>query len=311
MKKLIFTFVAILFLSQQQTLASEKQAPEINKPPGQFLLITMDDVPVFRTYIDCRGELTPTVIIDVGLGDASANWLGIVDQLAERNIRTCVYDRAGYGYSDVGPGKRTSRQISWELRHILDQAKVPGPYIMVGHSFGGFTAMQFANMFPELTVGLVLVDSSHPEQVERLSRLDEVKASRLLIKQESIIPEDANHMERKWFMLNSSRKAVFTQMDELRYFKDSAFEVSQIKIIRNIPAAVITRGIEQLPEIDGISMEAEWQYMQKDLLNKIENSWQVIAEKSGHLIYREAPEVIIDNVLKVHAISSTQSSLSR
>lgn len=261
-------------------------------------------------YIDCLGEKTPTVLIDAGLGDASANWLKIARTLS-KNVRVCLYDRAGYGLSDPGPGNRTTAQIVHELNMLLEFADIPGPYVVVGHSFGGFTARYFAAKYPEKTVGAVLIDSSHPDQIYRLSSLDQVKQKRRYKLLPSEPPPDyMNEVETQWYFLNLSRKAIYAQMEELKNFKDSAYEVKHAGPLPNIPLAVLTRGKNQLPEINGISMEQEWREMQKELLTLSDNSWHIIIKDSGHKIYLEAPDEVIKNILKVVNKTRQQSQLS-
>ena len=88
-------------------------------------------------------------------------------------------------------------------------------------------------------------------------------------------------------------------MGELKYFKESAYQVKHSGPIKDIPVAVLSRGIGQLPELGGVSLENEWQDMQKDLLKLSRNSWHLIVTDSGHEIHREAPNHVIENILKV------------
>ena len=257
-------------------------------------------------YIDCKGEGETPVIIDTGIGDSLANWLPVQEKLS-KHTKVCVYDRAGYGFSDPGPGPRTTSHVVIELYSLLKKAKIEGPYILVGHSFGGYTAQFFAHQFPQETAGIVLVDSSHPDQVERLAELDKVKnkpkqniGGYKFEDESSLTPA-----QKLWKHLNAQRKSVWTQMDELGSFKDSAKEVGKISDkTLSVPVAVLSRGISQLPVIEGKkSMEVEWQAMQKDLTSLSDNAWQVIVKESGHSIHQEAPDAIIDNALKVLQIT--------
>ena len=263
------------------------------KPPGRFINIGFQTM-----YVDCLGENKPTIIVDVGIAASSASWYKIAKELS-KNTRICLYDRAGYGWSDSGRGERTTATIVHELKLLVKRAEIPGPYIIVGHSFGGFTARYFAAKFPENVTGLVLVDSSHPEQIYRLSALDNLGKKPLITGRKSIAPENFSEFEKKWYFLNSSRKATFAQMAELKYFKQSAYQVKHSGPLKDIPIAVLSRGISQLPELNGVSLENEWQDMQKDLLNLSKNSWHSIIVNSGHNIHEEAPAKIIENILEV------------
>src|SRR5690606_23304917 len=70
----------------------------------------------------------------------------------------------GYGWSDESPHPRTSKYIAQELYELLDRAGEKGPFILVGHSFGGINVRTFANSYPEKLSGVVLVDASHEGQ---------------------------------------------------------------------------------------------------------------------------------------------------
>ena len=272
--------------------AEQRYDPQ--RPPGKFV-----NLGLHRMYIDCRGIKSPTVLIDVGLGEASASWLPIIESL-ENETRVCLYDRAGYGFSDSGPGARTTAQITYELHALLELAQVPPPYVVVGHSFGGFTAQYFASLYPEETVGAVLVESSHPDQVTRLAALDKTgQRHKLVVSRRGPPPETMSEMEKKWFYLNSSRKATYAQMDELRYFSESAEQVSQAPPFPDIPLTVLTRGLSQLPEVNGKSMEAEWIDMQSDLATLSSQSWHIFVPDTGHNLHMDAPAVIVENIVNV------------
>jgi len=285
-----------LMLSYTSAVSANEYQPF--HPPGKFINLGMHVM-----YIDCYGDKSPTVLIDVGIADSSANWYKLAKSLS-KDVRTCVYDRAGYGWSDPGPGKRTTAQIVHELNMLLEFAEVPGPYVLVGHSFGGFTARYFAATHPNKIVGAVLVDSSHPDQIYRLSELDNVKNKPpMKITRRELAPATMTEFEKRWYSLNSSRKAVFAQMNELKYFKQSAYEVKHSGPMSDIPLAILTRGKSQLPEINGVSLESAWLDMQKDLLKLSKNSWQAIIKDSSHNIYKDAPEEVISNILKVVNLS--------
>ena len=287
----------ILLLS---TLVSSQVAANNEKydAPGDVYLMFQQ----FRMYIDCQGEGDIPIIIEPGIGDSLANWIPVQTALA-KHTTVCLYDRAGMGLSDPGPGPRTTSQIATELYNLLLKANIDGPYIFVGHSFGGYVAQYMAQVAPQLTAGVVLVDSSHPDQVERLAVLD----NKDVMPKQTIGGyrfEDESKLtfeQRYWKHLNAQRKSVWSQMDELSSFEDSAEEVKETRTDSlDIPVAVLTRGKKQLPDIPGHgSLEAVWQDMQQDLTTLSDNSWQVIVEESGHSIHQEAPQVIVDNTLLV------------
>jgi hypothetical protein len=130
--------------------------------PGQKI-----DVGGYRLYVDCRGSGSPTVIAETGQGGAAS--APIIDTTAFRTAlagmtRLCVYDRAGLGASDPRPRgpDPTGARFADELHALLAGAKVPGPYVVLGPSFGGLVAMSHVLRYPSDDVGLVLVDSVNP-----------------------------------------------------------------------------------------------------------------------------------------------------
>lgn len=298
MKKIFTSFIATLTLATASSLYSADGDEVAYMPPGDLYLMFGQ----FRMYIDCQGEGDIPVIVEPGIGDSLANWIPIQQELS-KHTKVCLYDRAGMGLSDPGPGPRTPSQIATELYYLLEKANIEGPYIFVGHSFGGYIAQYWAQILPQQTAGLVLVDSSHPEQVERLADLDNIKVmpkqtvGGYKFEDESLL----TYEQRYWKHLNAQRKSVWSQMDELGSFEDSAEEVQETRTdLPSIPLAVLTRGISQLPDIPGKgSLEDVWQGMQKELVNLTDNSWQVVVAKSGHSIHQEAPEIVVENTLKV------------
>ena len=103
------------------------------------------------------------MVLDAGLGGTSLDWSKVQPAVAHFT-RVCSYDRAGYGWSESGPGPRTSQQIVKELHLLLVHAQVSGPYILVGHSFGALIVQAFAGLYADDTAGLVLVDPLDPAE---------------------------------------------------------------------------------------------------------------------------------------------------
>jgi pimeloyl-ACP methyl ester carboxylesterase len=127
-----------------------------------------------RLNIDCSGDRSgsgyPVVILDSGIGVPAIGWIKVQPEVA-KFARVCSYDRAGYGWSDPGPNPRTSVQIANELKSLLTAAGEKGPYVLVGHSFGGFNIRVYTNLFPADVLGLVLVDGAHEDEDKRIDEL--------------------------------------------------------------------------------------------------------------------------------------------
>src|SRR5437763_9389381 len=152
------TLVGLLLLGlSYQALASAVDASHY-PPPGKLV-----DIGGYRLHINCTGTGSPTVILDAGLGGTSLDWSKVQPAVAHFT-RVCSYDRAGYGWSDTGPGPRTSQQIVKELHLLLVHAQINGPYVLVGHSVGGLNMRLYAYRYPQEVAGMVLLDSTSEHQ---------------------------------------------------------------------------------------------------------------------------------------------------
>jgi pimeloyl-ACP methyl ester carboxylesterase len=130
--------------------------------PAPGLLVHVDGR---RIHLQVRGADSdgPTVVLEAGMGSFSPNWHWVQEDLAPV-VRSVSYDRAGLGWSRRSRRPRDAQTIAMELRDALQEAAIEPPYVLAGHSFGGLPVRAFADLYPELTAGLVLVDASHPDQ---------------------------------------------------------------------------------------------------------------------------------------------------
>ena len=113
-----------------------------------------------QVYVSDMGQAMasgPTVIFESGIAATSQNWLRVQQSVAGYT-RAVSYDRGGLGWSDACTCERTPTNIARELHDLLRLAGVPGPYVMVGHSFGGLVVRRYAVLYPGEVVGVVLVD---------------------------------------------------------------------------------------------------------------------------------------------------------
>src|SRR5215212_4014872 len=161
-KVLLWLVVVLLVLAVAgaiyQAIATEL-AERAYPPPGEMV-----DVGGHRLHINCVGQGSPTVILDAGSGLLSAQWVRVQRQVSD-TTRVCAYHRAGRGWSEMGPDPRDARQITGELHTLLGKAGIEGPYVLVGHSFGGMYMQTYAARYPDEVAGVVLVDSStDPDQ---------------------------------------------------------------------------------------------------------------------------------------------------
>ncbi|NET32540.1 MAG: alpha/beta hydrolase [Cyanothece sp. SIO1E1] len=144
--------------------------------PGQLV-----DIGNYRLHLYVAGEAyitgdtSPTIVLDHNLGGVEGYFL--IEELAKL-ARVCIYDRAGYGWSDRSPYPRTSRQIVKELDTLLTQAGINPPYILVGNSFGSYNVRLYTYLFPQKVAGIVLIDGLH--ETGMLKMPIQLKALKLL-----------------------------------------------------------------------------------------------------------------------------------
>ena len=293
-------------------------------PPGEMV-----DMGGYRLHLHSMGTGGPTVILEAGLGNIGLDW-GLVQPEIAKFTRVVSYDRAGSGWSEKGRGPRTSARIVRELHALLEKANIPGPYIMVGHSFGGATVQLFAATFPDEVAGLVLVDSCHEAQEQRLpenpfakewmynpwvarisSLLGVHRLSMLGYWERAPLPRALwdTHMAlclttKHWCTMTDEGNALGLSFHQLEEADQSQ---SNLK-----PCVVITAGKVLDLAAYGIDSEQEgyiremfpvWLDLQKELVGKFPQGRQVIAEKSDHMIPWHQPELIVEVVQELVAQS--------
>lgn len=314
------TFLLISLLAAG-VLAQGAQSVEAQnyRAPGELI-----DVGGYRLHLNCTGKGSPTVLLEGGAGDFSLDW-SLVQPKVAANTRVCSYDRAGYGWSDAGPLPRTMRQIVRELHTALKKARVKGPYVFVGQSYGGLLARVFASQYPKEIAGVVLVDSTHEDTeimmnnkvtlLRELSRNRELPAVKTKMPPSTAprttaekqnkssspvtigapynqLPPEVQQM-RRWLMAqpkyDEARESEFDFLgEELGVMHE---ERAKNKIpLSDLPLIVLARGKNQ--------REAN-KKLQADLVRLSRNSKQVIAENSGHHIHIDDPELVAKAILEV------------
>src|ERR687893_717322 len=253
-------------------------------PPGEMV-----NVGAHSLHINCVGRGSPTVILEAANLGMSADWVRVQQQLAQ-TTRVCAYDRAGLGWSERGPEPRDARQISSELHTLLEGAAgTEGPYVLVGHSYGGLYARMYAARYSEKIVGVVLVDSSHPEQFtrspegramyEQIRRLGAVLpfVTRLgVIRLSNYFPAhpDLPSQQRAQIeAFNSSTQHVVTTVEEFRASPETTAQVRSTGSLGEKPLAVVSAG----------EQPSSWLEMQEELATLSPNSIHRVVDGATHV----------------------------
>ena len=290
---------------------SEARDRRFHPMPGQRVNVEDSDDSPLSMHIYCVGEGSPAVVLDSGLGDSYISWQKVQPQIAAFT-RVCSYDRAGIGYSGVSSRPRTSQSIAEELNALLHAASVAPPYVLVGHSMGGYDVRVFAGDYPKEVAGMVLVDASHPDQEKRLP--PELKNMEGTWQREAEFLEytmpfgvprllglcDQNLMQRAVECnLHTAREGVA----ELKEFPVSAAEAAAAGSLGNLPLAVLSHdpekpSAEMPPDLAKPTNEA-WEKMQEELAQLSSRGTQTIAKNSAHYIQIDRPDVVVAGVRDV------------
>jgi pimeloyl-ACP methyl ester carboxylesterase len=285
---------------------SEARDRRFHPMPGELI-----DVGGYKMHIDCTGQGTPTVILESGLGDSYVSWHKVQPKIA-RFTRVCSYDRAGLGYSDSSPRPATSKNIAEELHTLLRNAGISGPLILVGHSMGGFDVRVFASLYRADVAGMVLVDSSHPEQQKRLpAALTNLDAT-WLREQEFLEFTTPFGIPRLLGFCDSDPDvraaecnfhSVHESVAELKAISTSAAQTAATGSLGDMPLVVLSHDPSkpqfELPADLDKPVNDTWQQMQNELAQLSTAGTHVIAKNSGHYIQLDRPELVVEAVRQV------------
>jgi len=108
----------------------------------------------------------PLVVLEAGAFGFSADWAAVQDKLSRRSLRSLAYDRAGLGFSRLGPEPRDGQAIVQDLERLLAHLGEPGPFVLCGHSMAGLHVRLFAARNAGRVIGVVLVDATTPEAMD-------------------------------------------------------------------------------------------------------------------------------------------------
>ena len=238
------------------------------------------DVGGYQLFLRCRGTGSPTVVLDAALGADSRTW-DVVQPAVAGFTRVCSYDRAGRGRSDPAPLPRTSQAIVDDLRALLGSAGVPGPYVLVGHSFGGLNVQLFARqdqLQERQVVGTVLVDATPEKLIDRFAEVLTPEQLDLVLPPPDGNPEGVD-------------------------LRASADQVGWSPAFPDIPLVVLTHTVPNppAPGFPNDALEGIWQQLQRDQAGLSSQGELVAPPGARHFIHVDRPEVVIDSIRSVVA----------
>ena len=268
----------------------------LGEAPGRLVALGDRDI-----HLLCSGHGGPTAIVDVGLGATSLEWDGVRERIATHQ-QICVFERAGYGWSSLGPWPRTAARNVEDLREVQRLAGLQPPYVLVGHSYGGFDMQLFARLYPHLVAALVLVDSSHPEQAERFeappynTRI--APSTSWGIVQLGAQPAPHPGLSPAARALSQFQRENWrprrTISGELLGFRDTEAELRSAPPLAPLPLVVLSRGKRMWAEgRQGDLLEHLWREMQQELAAQSPHAIHLVARDSGHQIHLEQPDVVV------------------
>ena len=311
LRSLLLTLVS-LCLSTTSTKAQQASAPTVaplraELPDGRHLALY------------CAGMGSPTVIFDSGLGAGARAWSRVQPEIAQRT-RACAFDRPGYGASDEGPAPRDATRIVADLKAGLEAAGIAGPYVLVGHSMGGYDMRLFANLHADEVVGMVLVDPSldgneaplravSPAFVQVMADFQATAGKCIRAAAEGqMTPEHAVYAECGSPPLNSpmaSGSLARTALSEQQSMDDSSRQVLASEPASSaLPLIVLTAGAQHgpetgMPEAERTALSAVTRQNHAAIAARSSAGVHRVVEGAPHMIQMAQPGAVVAVILEV------------
>jgi pimeloyl-ACP methyl ester carboxylesterase len=302
------------------------------------------DIGGWRLHLHCTGEAKPNqprVILESGVGDFSVEW-SLVQPGVSRFARVCSYDRGGDGWSDLGPHPRTMHQIVYELHTLLEKAGEKPPFVLVGHSYGGWLVRLYQSTYPAEVAGMVLVEAGADDPLRMMPDGKVVHASELASGQpippvktagplrESDIPPAAlaqiraglpdasaraNEPPRDKLPADAQRMRTWA-LGQVKHVAAAvnpveAEELAQLRAERmrsekplaDLPLIVITRGISEQQGPDSRANEAEHRKDHAMIAGLSRRGKLIVAERSGHHVQLDEPDLVVQSIRDVLGVA--------
>ena len=223
---------------------------------------------------EASARSAPTVVLEAGFGNGVASWSPVQPAIAE--FTTVVsYDRAGSGQSEPGPTPRSAKQIARELHRGLQKAGFKPPYVLVGHSLGGPFVRVFASTYPNEVVGMVLIDPSQ----EAFYEWTKAHAA----------PDPDDHAAELARLPRGPR-------DEYAAIGVTYGQARAATVPRGIPVTLLTPNRDLSIPADA---RAAWSEKQREWIGQVSGATYRLAEKSGHFIQAQEPDLVVDAIRRV------------
>jgi pimeloyl-ACP methyl ester carboxylesterase len=310
--------VVARLLARAAAAAAQGTAPAA-PPAAQGDVAGLVDIGGRRLYLECRGAGSPTVMLEAGYRDRADIWSRDLQAPAGSRpmvlpavagiTRVCAYDRPGTASeplpglspvegaaeflpsrSDPAPQPRTAVDVVADLHALLQAGAIPGPYVLVGHSFGGLFARLYAATYPDEVVGLVLVDATHEDVWVHF--------------QEQMTPAQWAAFEATQFDL--APQAAYPDYERIDQIA-STVQMRQARgssPLRPMPLAVLAHGRPfdaPTPDWPSAATEQIMLAMQADLATLVPNGRLSIAREAGHYVHQDQPTLVIEAIRQVVA----------
>lgn len=308
-------------------------APAVQPDAGQAFAKPhqLVDIGGRKMNLYCSGEGATTVIFDAPSGEAGWNWFRVQPEVA-RHTRACVFDRPGLGFSEPAKRPNTSENVAEDLHKLLAGAGIKPPYVMVGNSLGGANVQVYAYRYPAEVKGLVLVESQHEDETNRLDKasLGNLKKVYAMVKEQNnycLTTAQKGFKPGSEEQMNCIGKpadtygpalgaAVLAAASKPAYWRTvvdewDAISVSdeQLRKLRrpfgDLPVVVLIRGVSPYA-VPGKpqsalnkAMEDENAAIQKDTAALSTRGKHRVVAGAGHVIHADKPGAVVDAVLEV------------
>jgi pimeloyl-ACP methyl ester carboxylesterase len=247
----------------------------------------MIDIGGRKLAMSCSGSGSPTVVLETGLGAESTEWL-TVQHAIQKITRVFRYDRAGRGASDSARRPRSAAHMVDDLRILLRIADIPGPYVLVGHSFGGLLMRLFAHRYRSEVRSLILVDSMHQDQFEVFGP-----------KFPPPTPADPPQLRDMRNLWTGGWKDPASTIEGID-FSASIEQARAIDGLGDLPIRVLTAGTflnsTFTPPALRPELQQRWEQLQQEFLRLSCASTQIFVHDSGHFMQRDKPRAVIDAI---------------